>query len=139
MKILLLWLFLLFPNIGKSGNQILIWKEQAQTLTLDKYTIENIFTRKITRWPNGQPICVFIKPKNSIEHKAFVKSVLGISPSYYDYLLNKHNEESKPNNIFEVANDFQMMNSIESTPGSIGYINYEIYVGDKRVIVIDTN
>jgi hypothetical protein len=30
-----------------------------------------------------------------------------------------------------------MQLKIENTPGAIGYINYDLYYGSKRIIVID--
>lgn len=133
----LLMALLLLVCVDGGTTDLIIWKESNDSITLDRYSAQRIFTKKITRWPNGQHINVFIKPLYSIEHRDFVINVLGISPFYYTQMLEEQTYTGKASSITEVNSDKQMIMMVDQTPGSIGYINYEIFAGNKRVIVID--
>lgn len=137
MKKLIVIFLLLFSINNSIAADLIIWAENAESITIDRYSLQQIFTRKISRWPNGQNITVFIKPKNSIEHRDFVKNILGISNFYYEQLLEQQTFAGKSSSVTEVATDKHMITKIETTPGAIGYINYEIYAGNKKVIIID--
>lgn len=136
LSILTLWFFL---NRDCNPIDLIVWKETADSLILDKYTIQKIFTKQITKWPNGQTIHVFIKPINSIEHKDFVINVLGLSPYYYNQILDRQLETNKLTSVTEIPTDKQMTMKVESTPGGIGYINYEIITNSKTVTVVNGN
>jgi|688.fasta_scaffold846768_2 ABC-type phosphate transport system substrate-binding protein len=135
-KLILLVSLLLSPIIGQPVDMI-TWKENADIIKMDKYTIQQIFTKKLTKWPNGHPIIVFTKPMNSIEHRDFVLTKLGYFPTYYQQLLDREVCIRRATPVIEVEDDKQMIMKIEQTPGSIGYINYDIFIGTKKVILID--
>ena len=135
-SILLLWIVL---NRECNPIDLIIWKETVDSIILDRYAIQKIFTKQITKWPNGQTIQVFIKPLQSIEHKDFVTNVLGISPFYYQQVLETQLNNNKLTSIIEIPTDKQMIMKVESTPGAIGYVNYEVITGSKTVIVVDGN
>lgn len=136
LKKLLLSILLLMP-IKLSAVDIIVWAETSSSITLDRYTIQRIFTRKVTKWPDGTNITVFIKPVISMEHKEFVYKILKISPFYYQQLLEQQTFSGKASSVVEVQSDSQMHRKITSIEGSIGYVNYEIYKDNKKVIIID--
>lgn len=136
MKIVVFVLLCLFCPIISSVD-LIIWGEYDNSILLDRFAIQRIFTRKIIRWPNGQYINVFIKPIHSIEHRDFVKTVLQITPYYFEQQLEEQTYTGRSTSVTEVPNDQQMLVKISSTPGAIGYINYEIYIDNKRVFIID--
>lgn len=121
------------------STDIILWKENSDTITLDRYYLQKIFSKKISRWPNGMNIQVFTKPLHSIEHRDFVVNILGLSPFYYEQLLESQTYAGRTASVVEVPNDGIMIMRVEQTPGAIGYINYEVYVGSKKVIVVDDN
>lgn len=131
-------MLLLIP-IKSSGVDIIVWAETSTTITLDRYTIQRIFTRKVTNWPDGTNITVFTKPFNSTEHKDFVYKILKISPFYYQQLLEQQTFSGKASSVIEITSDAQMYRKISNGVGSIGYVNYEIYKDNKKVIIIDDN
>lgn len=138
MKIMLLTLLLMVQSVCYSTD-IILWKENSDTITLDRYYLQKIFSKKISRWPNGMNIQVFTKPLHSIEHRDFVVNILGLSPFYYEQLLESQTYAGRTASVVEVPNDGIMIMRVEQTPGAIGYINYEVYVGSKKVIVVDDN
>lgn len=147
MKVLLS-IILLVLCLNVNAADVIVWAEDSNSVTLDRYTLQKIFTRKVTKWPNGQPIQVFIKPMYSVEHRDFVLTVLGMSLFTYLNMLDNNDEEyryqriSNPGKqqrqfIIEVSSDKQMLQKIEQLPGSIGYVNYKVFIGSKEVIIIN--
>lgn len=129
-----LWI-LFFCNPTHTGTQVLITQEY-QMHAFDKDTIVKIFTKKVTRWADGQLITVFIKPINSIEHKDFVQSWLNMSNSKYKQELEKQTYSGKSLSVVEVDSDAEMVLKISSTIGSIGYINYGVVINTKQLKVL---
>lgn len=123
--------------IWKDYKDTIIWKEYNDTIILDRNSLQKIFTQHITKWPDGRYIQVITKPNDSIEHKDFLLNVLGLSPISYKQLKNNTQSDIIPN-ILEVQDDKQMMMKIESIPGSIGYLNYEVYINSKHIIILDS-
>ena len=137
MKQLGVFIFLLFFWVNTPATDVVIWKEDSEIIVLDRVTVQKIFTKKLQRWPDGRNINVFVKPLGSIEHRDFVNNVLKITPFYFQQQLEEQTYAGKSSSITEVPDDKTMIAKIEQTPGSIGYVNYILYTGSKRVIIID--
>jgi ABC-type phosphate transport system substrate-binding protein len=134
---ILLWIALMR---NCNPTDIIIWKETSNSIVLDKFTIQKIFTKQVTKWPNGQYIQVYTKPLYSIEHKAFLNNVLGLNPYYYQQLITTNsNNNPKAPPIMEVHDDNQMYVKVEQNPNSIGYTNYAVIIGSKNVIILDSD
>jgi ABC-type phosphate transport system substrate-binding protein len=82
-----------------------------------------IFSRKVTYWPDGQPIKVFVLPPDSPHHRAFCIELLDILPytlqSHWDRLVYSGTGD-RPN---IVSTDAQMRELVSATPGAIGYLS----------------
>lgn len=127
-------MMLYYAAVSESTPSVIFWKEHKDLILTDRYTLQKIFTGRITRWPNGEVIRVYIKPRNSIEHREFVQNVLGLTTYQYNQLQELNNAK---NNVSEVYTDYQMILKIEQIPGSIGYINYDIYSGNKQIVILE--
>lgn len=136
MKAFILILLLMVHSVC-NATELILWRENSDTITLDRYYLQKIFSKKIARWPNGMSIQVFTKPLHSIEHRDFVVNILGLSPFYYEQQLESQTYAGKTASVVEVPNDGIMIMRVEQTPGAIGYINYDVYIGSKKVIVVD--
>ena len=129
-------LFLIsIKNINSS--EIIIWKEDADSMSLDIYSVQKIFTKKINRWPNGRNISVFIKPMNSVEHRQFVIKVLQMTPYGYKEQLERQTYSGKASSVVEVSTDNEMILKVENNVGAVGYLDYQLYAGNKKIIIID--
>lgn len=122
---------ILLLNLNFCEAKTLIISKNAQLKNLNKYILTDIFTGQKQKWDNGEKITVFIKPVKTLEHKDFTYSILGISPTKFNELLNAKNKR-----VFNVSSDEEMIMKILQTPGSIGYVNYYENF-DKDVIFLD--
>ncbi len=139
MMLLLRCILLIFYTSSLSASDIIIWREDLDTITIDRYSLQKIFTKKQSRWPNGLPIRVFIKPMDSVEHRDFVTNILGISIFTYQQLLDAQVYSGRSYSVVELPTDEQMIMNVEKTPGAIGYINYALYIGNKKVTIINSS
>jgi ABC-type phosphate transport system substrate-binding protein len=133
-KVLLLC-FLLLRDTGHASG-IILWRDNYAMISMNTYEIQKIFTKKTTKWPDGQNINVFIKPRHSIEHRDFVINVLEMTPYYFEQQLESQTYSGTAASVIEVPTDLQMKQKIEQTPGSIGYVNYELYINDNNKLII---
>jgi len=83
--------------------------------------VREIFFMRLSSWPDGSPIHVFVLPDNHPLHIRFAKEILGVYPfqlrSAWDRLVFSGTGVSPT--IVETEEEMRMR--IESTPGSIGY------------------
>ena len=107
------------------------------TIFMNRLAIQRIFTRKDTRWENGKNILVYIKPIDSIEHRIFVANVLNMTLYRYQKSLETYTYTARALPVTEVNSDDKMRVAVNSHPGAIGYINYELVVNEKTIKIID--
>lgn len=134
------WLILslLIFSTGLESNVDLVSNlSNPKVMLMNRLSVQNIFTRKMTRWSNGDNIVVFIKPLESIEHKDFVSNVLRMSPFNYKKNLDAQLYTGKSTGVMEIPTDDSMIWKVVSTPGGVGYINYDIIVSNKIVHIVD--
>jgi DNA polymerase III psi subunit len=83
--------------------------------------VREIFFMRLSSWPDGSPIHVFVLPDNHPLHVRFAKEILGVYPfqlrSAWDRLVFSGTGVSPTT----VESEEEMRARIESTPGSIGY------------------
>lgn len=138
--LLIIAIMLLPKNLFSSpGTATIIFSnyDLENTVFLSRLTVQQIFTRRITRWVNGDNITVFIKPMESIEHRNFVNNVLNMSLYTYQKKLEAYTQATRALPVIEVSSDQKMLNAIHKHPGAIGYVNYELFIDDKIIKVCD--
>lgn len=94
---------------------------QNESLPIGRLRV--IFSMRVTRWTNSQPIHVFVLPGDHPLHQQFVKNVLKLFPhqlqSAWDRMVYSGTGVA-PTVVSSVA---EMRAKIASTPGAIGYID----------------
>jgi ABC-type phosphate transport system substrate-binding protein len=109
----------------------------GSNVRMRRITVQRIFTLKDTRWSNGDAITVFTKPVSSIEHKIFVTQVLNMSMYRYTQSMVSATSTARAIPVTEVPNDQKMLIAIQSHPGSIGYVNYELILNGKVIQICE--
>lgn len=143
MRALLFLILALFPFNITSGNIKIISTPpipDGNVILMNRLMIQRIFTRKETRWSNGQEITVYIKPLGSVEHQEFTRRVLHMSSYKFTKNLEEVTYGGKSTGVIEVITDTEMQLKVSNTPGSIGYINYDqIFVSGKIITIVDAD
>jgi len=85
-------------------------------------TLRAIFSMRMTQWPDGTPVRVFVLGDKNPEHAAFSKQILGVFPHQLRRAWNRQiysGTGQAPNKVETTA---EMRYQIEKTPGAIGYL-----------------
>lgn len=125
------------PNASDDATIVFSNYNLDSNVNMRRTTVQRIFTLKDTRWSNGDVITVFTKPINSIEHKIFVTRVLNMSLYRYSQSILSATTTAKAIPVTEVADDQKMLLAIQTHPGSIGYINYELIIGNNIIHICE--
>lgn len=133
---LCLVLFVLATIFAVSIKANVVYNREEHLL-LDNRQLADIFTRKQKYWEDGTKITVYIKPINSIEHKAFVVEWLQISHNSYRTKVDHEVYSGNNSGLIEVKSDEEMLIKVANTANSIGYIDNKLLLrGEKNVKVI---
>jgi ABC-type phosphate transport system substrate-binding protein len=90
---------------------------------IDHYSLVRIFTKRTQRWGDtGGKIVVFSRNLESLEHRNFVTSVLGMTHYRFMKHLKRQVYSGRSSNIQVVQTDSQMVDMVSNTPNSIGYL-----------------
>lgn len=143
MKKLLYGLILLILSYSISATDIVLNSDNDADMQLAFDKLLPIFTKKQKYWTNGEPITVYIKPINSIEHMIFITEWLGISKYRYKKMLKKQIYSGKSNSVKEVMSDEEMVQAVLDTPYSIGYLlrgkliySYQDETSETKLMII---
>jgi hypothetical protein len=122
-RTIVLFAVMLLPTMTLQADDskihLLDFSKNAKQLTTEK--VREIFFMRLSTWPDGTPIHVFVLPDNHPLHIRFAKEVLGVYPfqlrSAWDRLVFSGTGVAPTT----VESEEEMRARIESTPGSIGY------------------
>ncbi len=123
-RILLLSVIVLLPGTPLQAGDLklrLIDSSGGQAQHLSSETVREIFFMRLSSWPDGSSIHVFVLPDNHPLHIRFAKEFLGVYPfqlrSAWDRLVYSGTGVA-PTTVESVED---MVKRVESTPGGVGY------------------
>jgi ABC-type phosphate transport system substrate-binding protein len=85
-------------------------------------TLRAIFSMRMTQWPDGTPVRVFVLGDKNPEHAAFSKQILGVFPHQLRRAWNRQIYSGTGQAPNKVETTVEMRYQIEKTPGAIGYL-----------------
>lgn len=88
---------------------------------IDSSSLRSIFGMRISRWPDGTPIKVFVLPDHSPLHEQFAKSLLNTYPHQLRRNWDRMVYSGTGTAPIQVQNEQEMIQKIQETPGAIGY------------------
>jgi len=123
-RIMLLFAIVLLPAAQLRADELkpVLIDSNGQAKNLSSETVREIFFMRLSSWPDGSPIHVFVLPDSNPLHARFSKEILGVYPfqlrSAWDRMVYSGTGVS-PTTV-ETPEEMQMR--IKQTPGAIGYI-----------------
>ncbi|MDO8826251.1 hypothetical protein [Methylophaga sp.] len=120
-KIWLVIALLAFAPLLKAETVIV--NPMLDDLQLSKTTLRAIFAMRISQWPDGTPVNVFVLDDEHPLHIQFCKSLLGMFPYQLRRIWDQQAFSGtgvRPNRVNDEA---EMRQRIANTPGAIGYIS----------------
>ncbi len=90
---------------------------------ISENTLRAIYTLRQTRWPDGQPVRVFVLPDDDPLHAAFAKGVLGMYPYQLRQVWDQMTFSGMGQAPVQVSRQAEMLRRVAATPGAIGYVS----------------
>ncbi|PAJ73026.1 phosphate ABC transporter substrate-binding protein [Pseudoalteromonas sp. NBT06-2] len=114
--------------------EIAVIVNTSNSSTLDKTSIERIFMGKMKKFSNGLVALPLNAAKSMNSRDEFNKAVIGRSSSQVNAFWSKLVFTGKGNMPRELSSDAEIISTISSNQGAIGYIDSGSITGDVKVI-----
>ena len=114
-----LYLLLLFGTDGVADSLIVNSGIEIQNITQNEARL--YLTMRITQWPDGTPVKVFVLPDNHPLHQRVTKSTLGLYPYQLRRTWDRQLFSGTGQVPVTVASAADLIKRVGNTPGAIGY------------------
>ncbi len=115
----------------------LIANPEVPTESLTRSVVRSIFSMRLTSWPSGMPIRVFVLGDKSDLHSAFSKRILGVFPHQLRRAWNRQIFSGTGQAPEKVETEREMIDRVSHTPGAIGYISEEMINEQIRTLAVE--
>ena len=121
-RLLLLCVLLFCPALARSAELMLAVHPPPQIAELSLNEARAIFSMRLKTWPDGTPITVYVLSRENPEHHRFVRTQLKLLPHQLQRNWDRMVYTGIGQAPIEVNNFQEMLHSLLSKPGSIGYL-----------------
>jgi ABC-type phosphate transport system substrate-binding protein len=128
---------LLLSLSAQCGAVELITNPNVLEESLSRSMVRSIFTMRMTSWPSGMPIRVFVLGDKNKVHSSFSKRILGVFPHQLRRAWNRQIFSGTGQAPEKVTSEQEMLERISHTPGSIGYISKDMINEQIRTIAVE--
>jgi len=105
--------------------------------SLTRSTVRSIFSMRMTSWPDGMPIQVFVLGDKTVLHTDFSKQILGVFPHQLRRAWNRQIFAGTGQAPAKLESEEEMREMVANTPGAIGYISEEMMNDQIRKIAVE--
>ncbi|RRD01778.1 hypothetical protein [Amphritea balenae] len=134
---LLILVFSLCLNTSSAVADSVIVSMDVEELSFNKNFLLAVFSMRVTRWPDGRPIKVFVLPDRHPVHHRFVKQHLQIFPYQLRNNWDRQVYTGTGEAPVQVDDIDEMYIKVSQTPGSIGYLSAPKELSLKEVRSVD--
>lgn len=117
--------FILLPLSLVSAQEVVVHSNVHQS-EISRNTLRAIFGMRLLKWPDGNPIKVFVLQDDDTLHITFSKSILHMFPYQLRRAWDRQVYSGTGQSPNEVSTLNEMLEKVASTPGAIGYLSNEI-------------
>ena len=135
-RILLPILLYCLSTFAFAAEMEIIANPKGATEYLDASTLRGIFGMRLSRWPDGTPIRVYVLPDDNPVHAKFTKRILNTYPHQLRRNWDRLVFSGTGNAPIQVESEREMLDRIRTIPGSIGYMESGKESANVRVIKI---
>lgn len=131
-------LFILSPHLTLAEEVVVaVQKSRVSSTPISRYVLAAIFGMRLTTWPDGTSIRVFVLPDDNHVHSLFCKQVLHVFPhqlrTAWDRLVYSGTGQSPE----ILSSEREMRARIANTPGSIGYLTKETLDDSVAILPVE--
>lgn len=118
----LMFLLCLAPQVSTFAVEIII-NRNVESVPLSLANARALFGLRLTRWPDGTQVRVFVLPDNHPLHSRMSKEKLDLYPYQLRQTWDRLIYSGMAQAPTEVNSEEEMLAKVASTPGAIGYVN----------------
>lgn len=137
MRIIIFLMLLLYSMwvYADHSSVIIIKNINISESKLSREYLYNIFTLRVTKWGDGQPITVVMLPSDNYNTLELVLDVIQ-APSLGRFMEIINVRDYEKMSVVFRHDESEVINYIQNTKGAIGYVNGKIYKNMANVAVI---
>jgi ABC-type phosphate transport system substrate-binding protein len=128
---------LLLSFTTHNGAVELIANPNVSEENLSRSFVRSIFTMRMTSWPSGMPIRVFVLGDKDKLHARFSKRMLGVFPHQLRRAWNRQIFSGIGQAPEKVKSESEMRAKVSRTPGAIGYLSEDMINEQIRTIAVE--
>lgn len=128
---------LLLSLTSPAGAVDLVVNRNTSVENLPLNMVRAIFSMRLTSWPDGMPIHVFVLGDKTPLHADFSKQILGVFPHQLRRAWNRQIYAGIGQAPDRLENEQEMRKKVAETPGAIGYISEEMLNEQIRKIAVE--
>lgn len=132
----LILIVLSIAPVALRAESVIVSRDVPQQ-SLSRDFLLAVFSMRVTRWPDGSPIRVFVLPDRHAAHHRFVKQRLRIFPYQLRNIWDRQVFTGTGEAPREVSDTAEMYLQVSQTPGAIGYLNTDSELNMEQVRVIN--
>ena len=115
------WFLLLFFSLPAAAVDVIVNRDVAGT-SLAQASARALFGMRLTKWPDGRPVRVFVLPDGHPVHAALCKEQLNLYPYQLRQSWDRLVYSGMAQAAIEVATEEEMVSRVAATPGALGYV-----------------
>ena len=123
-------------SAAPASSQQVVANESTDVKALDLHTLRAIFGMRLTEWPNGSRVVVFVMDPDSQIHTNFAKRRLRLFPYQLTQAWDRLVFSGTGQAPVEVRTPTEMRRRLLATPGAIGYLPTNLSTGDLLIVEI---
>ena len=115
------WFLLMFFSLHAAAVEVIVNRGVAGT-SLAPASARALFGMRLTKWPDGRPVQVFVLPDGHAVHVSLCKERLNLYPYQLRQSWDRLIYSGMAQAPIEVSTDDEMISRVATTPGALGYV-----------------
>lgn len=115
------WFLLMFLSLHAAAVEVIVNRGVAGA-SLAQASARAFFGMRMTKWPDGRPVQVFVLPDGHAVHAALCKEQLNLYPYQLRQSWDRLVYSGMAQAPIEVATEEEMISRVATTPGALGYV-----------------
>jgi len=128
---------LILSLTSPAGAVDLVVNRNTPVKNLSLNMVRAIFGMRLTSWPDGMPIHVFVLGDKTSLHSDFSKQILGVFPHQLRRAWNRQIYAGIGQAPARLESEKEMREKVAETPGAIGYISEEMLNEQIRKVAVE--
>lgn len=130
------WFFLIFISPQVVAVDVIVNRAVAGN-SLAEASARAFFSMRLSKWPDGRPVQVFVLPDAHPAHVALCKEQLNLYPYQLRQSWDRLVYSGMAQAPVEVATEEEMISRVATTPGALGYVRKVRANDPVKILYVD--